>query len=200
MLDIRNQVVRLKWSSLGSYLMAIGKLLVAVTTFSIFLALNGLYTAAIGYGKHQSIQGMEDKKGQGWLWYYKRIGLLILLASLLYILYTLRLFVTHQRVAYSKHVAIGIATITFFEMGSSIFGIIRASKKKSVMMKAVKLLNLSSSLIGLVLTQTALLSFTTTKDLAQANVFSGFFFGSITIGIGLWMMIKEPAEMGYTKN
>lgn len=191
MLNIKDQVVRLKWSSLGSYALAGGKLAMAITSFSIFLGMNAFYTAVIGYGKHQSVIGMNDKKERGELWYYRRIGLLILVSSILYIIYTLRLFITDENISYDNISAISIASVTFLEIGISIYGIISARRKRSILMKALKLLNLSSSFIGLVLTQTAILSFTSSQDHTVANAISGLMFGSITMLIGVWMMVQK---------
>lgn len=194
LLDFRNQMVRLKWSSVGSYAMAAVKMGVAFFSFSIFLGINALYTVVVGIGKHQSVIGMMDKKKHGAQYYYKRIGGLIFLASLLYLAYTFKLFFLNQTVRYTNISAITIATITFGEIGVSIYGIIKARKKNDLLMKAVKLLNLSSALVGLVLTQAAILSFAETKPYNGYNAISGFLFGGITLGIGLWMMCEKRKE------
>lgn len=55
MLDIRNQIVRLRWSIICSYVLAFTKLMLAFVSFSLFLGINALYTGAIGLGKHQGV-------------------------------------------------------------------------------------------------------------------------------------------------
>lgn len=174
--------------------MAAIKMIVAFFSFSIFLGINALYTVVIGIGKQQSVIGMIDEKRQGAHYYYKRIGGLIFLASLLYLAYTFKLFFLNQTVRYTNISAITIATITFWEIGMSIYGIIKARKKNDLLMKAVKLLNLSSALVGLVLTQAAILSFAETKPYNGYNAIAGFLFGAITLGIGLWMMCEKRKE------
>lgn len=196
MLDITNPITRLKWSSIGSYGMAAGKLIVAILSFSVFLLINAFYTAIIGYGKHQSILGLSIDKKHSELWYYKRIGWLIIIASLIYMIYATRLFITQQNISYEEIPAITIATITFSEIGVSVHGIVKAHKSNDLMRKAVKLLNLSSALISLVLTQTALLSISSDQAYPMANAISGFFFGTITLLIGGKMVLKKqlPVE------
>ena len=218
MLNVKDYQIRLRWSSIGSFALALGKIILACMSFSIFLGINGIYTAIVAYGKHLSLIGMRttDAKKDA-RHYYKRIGVLILVASIIYLIYTARLLQNHTVTHYSNYMGITIAAVTFFEMGMSIAGIYRARKQKDLMKKAIKMLNLCSALIGLVLTQTALLSFTaadsatgagvSAQDLTQAatlsfshlnqsgaNAMSGFLFGSITGLIGLWMMVRRVPD------
>ena len=199
---MREYQIRLRWSSIGSFILALGKIGMAVFSFSFFLGVNGIYTGIVAYGKHLSLLGMRTTDA------------LILIASVLYLIYTFRLFQQHTATTYSEYLGITIVAVTFFEMGFSIVGIYRARKQKDLMKKAIKMLNLCSALIGLVLTQTALLSFTaenvadgsgvTHEVLAQtanlsfshlnqsgANAMSGFLFGGLTGLIGLWMLIRK---------
>ncbi|MHC5375204.1 hypothetical protein ACYSNU_15660 [Enterococcus sp. LJL120] len=191
MLDIKNQVVRLKWSAIGSYGIACGKFIFALLSFSIFLGVNAFYTAAIGLGKHQGVLGMGKAADQEKI-YYRRVGLLILVASAIYLIYALHLFIDQETVYYQPNVAIAIATISFTEVGVSIYGILKANRQKNLLLQAVKLLNLSSSLIGLVLTQSAILSFSSdSQHQATANAILGLIFSGVTMGIGLWMISKR---------
>lgn len=215
MLNVREYQIRLRWSSIGSFILALGKIGMAVFSFSFFLGVNGIYTGIVAYGKHLSLLGMRTTDARKTeRYYYKQIGALILIASVLYLIYTFRLFQQHTATTYSEYLGITIAAVTFFEMGFSIVGIYRARKQKDLMKKAIKMLNLCSALIGLVLTQTALLSFTaenvadgsgvTHEVLAQtanlsfshlnqsgANAMSGFLFGGLTGLIGLLMLIRK---------
>lgn len=194
MLNIRDQVIRLKWSSFASFGIAIGKLLFAIMTLSLFLGINAFYTATIGYGKYQSALGLSRSNEKSEKSYYRKIGLLILIASIVYLVYALRMFFSDSNSHYDKIPAIAIAAITFFEIGLNIGGIVKANKKKDLMLQAAKLLNLSSALIGLVLTQTAILSFTETENHSGANLLSALFFGLINILIGIWMIARKLSD------
>ncbi|MBS7577600.1 MULTISPECIES: hypothetical protein [unclassified Enterococcus] len=194
MLDIKNQIIRLKWSSFGSYSLAAGKLILAIFSLSFFLLINALYTAIVGYGKHQSVIGLTSPQKHNQLWYYKRIGSLIMGASLVYMLYSTRLFINHQEIYFEQTPALAIAAITFTEIVVSLRGIIKAHQNKDLILKAVKLLNFSAALIGLVLTQAALLSFSEKQVYAIPNAILGLFLGTITLAIGLKMATKSKVE------
>ncbi|MFC4771305.1 hypothetical protein [Enterococcus hermanniensis] len=194
MLNLRDQAIRLRWSSFASFGIAVGKLIVAIMTFSIFLGINAFYTATIGYGKHQSAVGLSRRDEISEESYYRRIGLLILVASIIYLIYGMRMFFTNTVTDYEKIPAISIAAITFFELGLNLFGIVKSNKDKDLLLQAAKLLNLSSALIGLVLTQAALLSFTETKTHPIANLITTILFSGINIVIGIWMLAKKMPE------
>lgn len=194
MLNLKEQTIRLKWSSFVNFGIAIGKLVFAIMTFSIFMGVNAFYTSIIGAGKYLGVLGLDDNKQKAEQWYYRRIGLLILAASTIYVLYSIRTFFFQDTTYYEKNVAIIIAAVTFFEIGFSLYGIIRATKNKDIILQAVKQLNLCSALIGLVLTQTAILSFTENKNQSTANFISALLFGSLTFIIGLWMCFRKFKE------
>lgn len=191
MLNLKEQTIRLKWSSFVNFGMAMGKLIFAVMTFSIFMGINAFYTSIIGAGKYLGVLGLDNQKEKAEHWYYRRIGLLILMASTIYVLYSIRIFFLNDTTSYEKNIAIMIAAVTFFEIGFSVYGIIRATKKKDIILQAIKQLNLCSALIGLVLTQTAILSFTENKNQSEVNFISALFFGLITFIIGLWMCLRK---------
>lgn len=190
MLNIQDQVFRMKLSSLTSFIIAFAKLLFSLMTFSIFIGINAFYTATIGYGKHQSALGLSLNK-QNEKKYYRKIGLLIFIANLAYLLYASRLFFITEQTSFDQNAALGIATITFFELGLNIAGIIKANKKKDILLQAAKLLNLSSALIGLVLTQAALLSYTRSAGQEMANITSALLFSTVNISMSIWMLVRK---------
>jgi hypothetical protein len=61
---------------------------------------------------------------------------------------------------------------------------------KNWAISAIKLTDLTSALVSLVLTQTAILSFTTQGDMSYFNGISGMLFGGIATLIGIYMMIR----------
>ena len=87
------------------------------------------------------------------------------------------------------YIGILIAAITFSEIIISIIGIIRAKNKEN---KLIKYSNLCNGIISLALTQTAILSFTNpNKDLSLYNGLGGIIFASITIIIGIYLIINK---------
>jgi hypothetical protein len=83
-----------------------------------------------------------------------------------------------------------IATVTFAEIGMAVYGIKTTQTRRMPAVAATKLTNLASSLISLVLTQAAILSFTTMDDLSFFNGISGILFGGIAALIGVGMIVR----------
>ena len=92
------------------------------------------------------------------------------------------------------YVAISIATVTFAEIGLNIRGVIVTRHNHTLLIHAIKMINLSASLITLVLTQTALLSFTNietnTLEISKGNGLIGILMGTVATLIGGYMIFK----------
>jgi len=92
------------------------------------------------------------------------------------------------------YVGIGIATVTFTEVGLNIRGVILTRHNHTLLFHAIKMINLSASFIALVLTQTALLSFTEIEsdvlEIAKANGAIGIMMGILATVIGIYMICR----------
>ena len=96
-----------------------------------------------------------------------------------------------REVNYDLYTGILIATITFFDIGYSIYGIIKASKNNDIQNKLLKLIHLATALISLELTQSALLSFTMVGiNNSLYNGIIGIIVGTSSFVIGIFMIIK----------
>lgn len=113
-------------------------------------------------------------------------------ASALYMIYSIRLFIHPKETVYHMYIALAIATFT--EIGLNIRGVIMERKNNAPLIHAIKMINLSSSLICLVLTQTAILSFA--SDLpthANVNGLMGIIMGGAATLIGIYMILRITA-------
>lgn len=172
-------------------IMAIGKIILGILTASIFMCVNACYNIGMVFAKYYFHKGANkntdlDKEYK----YYRIIGIIIIISSMIFIVYSLRMFIGEKTPKYSKEAAIAIATITFFEIGINIKGAISAKKADKLMLQANKLINLSSSLISIVLTQTAIMSFTYKADSSASNGISGIVFGGCAAFIGVYMVLN----------
>lgn len=115
-----------------------------------------------------------------------------MLASIAFIIYSIWIISFHKSTNYNKYIGLAIATITFVDIGYSIYGIIKNSKDNNNQNKVLMLINLATALISLELTQTALLSFTTyNMDLSLYNGIIGIIVGLIATFIGLHIIFKK---------
>lgn len=113
-----------KASVVANALLAIGKICVGIFTPSLFVCVNALYNVGIGLAKHYCLLGIdksEDDKQQ--YKYYRIVGVIILLASLVYMIYSVRMFVGHKSsYQYSDDIAVAIAAFTFTEITVNAIG------------------------------------------------------------------------------
>ncbi len=175
--------------------LTIGKILIGVFTASLFMYVNAFYSVGIGVTKllfvrnYRAEKSLEEQRRC-----YSTIGSVILISSVVYIVYSLRLVFGTSSMRYSQIVAISIAAVTFTEIGMNIRGAVVAHRNNTPLVQAVKLANLASSLICLALTQTALLSFTTEQDLSTANGVMGILMGICSACIGVFMILRMKKD------
>lgn len=171
--------------------LTVGKVLIGIFTASLFMYVNAFYSVGIGVTKLLFIRNYRAEKSlEEQRRCYSTIGSVILISSMVYIIYSLRLVFGTSSMRYSQIVAIAIAAVTFTEIGMNIRGTVVAHRNSTPLVQAVKLANLASSLICLALTQTALLSFTTEQDLSTANGLMGILMGICSASIGVFMILR----------
>lgn len=203
-MDIRKIERSINYAKVSYYMnivMAVGKMIVGLYTASIFLCIYALYNVGLALAKATAVKGHREGKrppddthahGYGREEYksYYRVGIILTTSSIVYIIYCLRLFLYGSSASYSMHVALAIAFMTFVEIGMAVHGsIVTMRKGKAPAVSAIKLANLAASLISLVLTQTAILSFTHQGDMSYYNGLAGLIFGGLAAVIGLGMIL-----------
>lgn len=122
--------------------------------------------------------------------YYRITAGILIAASLCYAFYAFRLLLHPEQPHYNIYMGLPIAAFTFTEIGLNIRGILIERRSGQLMFHAIKMVNLASSLVCLVLTQTALLSFTAAdakQDFSAANGTMGLLMGSATALTGIFM-------------
>lgn len=165
-----------------------------IVSLSFFTCVSAFYTFGMVLAKFCALAGIvkETSKKKQYR-YYVFSGIILITASVLYIGYSVRLFFHPAVASYNMIVGIGIATFTFTELTLNIRGVIIERHNHTPLVHAIKMINLASSLICLVLTQTALLSFSDTENLAvhsQANGAMGVIMGSAATAIGIMMIFR----------
>lgn len=160
----------------------IAKILLFFITKSLLFLISSLYNLCIGIAKKKIY---FDKNNI-------LVGYLISIASISFISYSIIIIVLHKNAYYDLYTAITIATITFYEIGYSIYGIIKSIKKNNYQNQLLMLVNLATSLISLELTQTALLSFQLNNlDTSLYNGIIGIIVGVSSLIIGIIIIKKK---------
>lgn len=178
---------------MGSAAAGIGKLLLGLLSLSLFTCVNALYTFGMVAAKGVALTGIaKEQSPRAQYRYYRASGWILIGASLLYMLYSARLFVHPVNTRFHPYVAIGIAAFTFTELALNLRGVLVTRHRHSPLHHAVKTIHLASSLICLVLTQTALLSFASvqTDKHPFANGLFGVMMGAVAALLGFFMLIR----------
>lgn len=172
---------------LNSIGIGIAKVILAIVSHSIGLAISSLYNFIISLSK----VNVFSKRKVSTYKKYAQVGGIILLASVLYINYSIAVKNLHIRSHYHMYVALLIATVTFTDIVIAIIGIIKSKKNRDVNTEMLKFVNLCTALISLTLTQSSILSFTMPdEDMSMWNGMCGICFGCVSALIGIYMIIN----------
>jgi len=183
----------------SSFSLVIGvvKILTGFVTFSVFTCINGCYTLGMALARHCALIGtIKCSKKRSVNFYYKLSVFVMITASLLYIAYSLWTIWHPKTVEYGKYMALAIATVTFTEIGMNIYGVIKYRKGNSPLMHILKTISLATSLISLVLTQSAILSFADKYYNNSPSGILGAIMGAVAVLLGVYLLfrIKHTSE------
>ena len=178
-----------KISMACNFAWAVIKFILANVIGSYFLTLSGFYTICIALAKCSYFDGRRNAKTQfKEEKYYKQIAVMLIIAGLIYLLYIFEIFLATHEQSYGLIPAITIALVAFCEIIFSVRGLIMSWKSKDLLLIGLKLINVSSALSSLVLTQIAILSVhASIEENILFNTLFGMIVGVITIIFGSGM-------------
>ena len=162
------------------------KLFSGILTLSIFICMNAGYTLGMVTARYCALAGEIKRDKQKEYRFYYLAAFIMLLASVLYVFYSIWSIWHPQIVHYSQNIAIAIAAVTFVEIGWNICGIIRYYHNRSIAVQLIKIINLATSIISLELTQAALLGMKGNHNPVY-NGFLGVLVGIIAIFLARFM-------------
>lgn len=174
----------------ANFLLGTGKLAMGLASSSFFTVVNALYTYGMVGAKLCALKGLAAAPKKQYA-YYRGAAAVLIAASLCYAVYSTRLLWHPQNTRYHPYVGMGIAAVTFTEIGLNLWGVWRERQRRTLLFHALKMISLAASLISLVLTQTALLSFARQEpdlDLSVANGVMGICMGGAATLIGILML------------
>ena len=180
----RNKYKKLKpYFYSGNLLAFIAKIALFFITRSFAFAISSLYSLGIGLAKRK-IYFNKNK--------FSSVGKFLIMASICFIAYSCWIMIIHKNVYYNIYAGITIATVTFYDIGYSIYGINKSLKNNNKQNNLLMLVNLATALISLELTQSALLSFTQIGvDHSLYNGTIGIVAGICSLIIGLIICLKD---------
>lgn len=191
MIDIIDKLIvmckRIKpYSYFSNLLVFCIKLVLFFKTGSYAFIIASLYNLALGLARKKIYFNKKN---------FFSVGFFLIMASLCFIAYSYWIIISHYIVYYNIYMAITIATITFYDIGRSIYGIVESKRYHSAFNNVLMLVNLAVALISLELTQSALLSFTQVGvDNSLYNGIIGIFVGIMALIIGVIICFKSKID------
>ncbi len=165
------------------------KIIVGIVFRSWFLIAIAIYSLFIGFVKNNCSRGLlKNKDNIKDINSYIRGGVVLSVSSVFYITYTIFQMFYPSNFQYNSIIAIAIAAFATYSIVMSILGIVRA-KGKTMLIKEYKFTNFATAFNNIVLAQIAILSFTTSDNMAMYNCAIGVLVGAIILGIGLYLTI-----------
>ena len=175
-----------KYSYLGNYFVFLFKMGLFFFTKSLTFMISSLYNLGIGLTR-KKIYSNKDK--------FLSVGIFLMMASMFFVFYSIWIVVSHKIVYYNLYTGLAIATVTFYDIVFSIYGIQKSIRNHHKKNNVLMLVNLATALISLELTQSALLSFTQNGvDHSLYNGIIGMIVGISAFLIGLWICLKDKKE------
>lgn len=175
---------------LMNILLGISKVVSGVLSLSVFACMNGLYTLGMVIARYSALVGYFHKQEKKSWFYYQLTAVIMIVASLLYIAYSLWMMWHPRFVYYDKVIAISIATITFTEVGINLYGVLSQRKGKTPVVHILKTISLATSLISMVLTQSAILSFADEVYNPSVNGLLGCVMGVLAVCLGVYLICR----------
>lgn len=166
-----------------SLILGIYKIVLSILTNSILIFIYSFYNFGLMIIKASFIKNYKKESEK-----YYLVGFIVIITSICYIFYSIKMLRGELNPNYHEYLAIGIAAVTFWDIGMAIYGIVKARKKKDIKLESLKLTSLTSSLISLNLTQIAIFSFKTVKDAYFYNGVMGIGLALIAMCIGIYMV------------
>lgn len=174
-----------KLSMVLNFFLAIGKILFGLF-FGFVFCVAGTFNAFMFLAKLECFLGIKTNK-RTFENRNKLISIFLFIASIVYIFYMARLVFFDVKVYdYTMFLGIGIAFISFIELGVAIYGLFKV-KKAGHYYRNIKIINFCSALTAIVLTQIAILTFTGIQNVNVLNGLSGMGVGVITLLLSIFI-------------
>lgn len=165
----------------------IGKWILAIFSGVVFFV-SGVVNILMGVAKLISYIGLlnndSDFKKRNFL-----VSFLVFLSGAEYFIYMLNVYLGNFSLsAYEMQIALLIALVSFIEIGVAIYGLVKI-KGRGHSFKNIKLINFVLALEAMVLTETAILSFTESVTFASSSLF-GLIIGIFVMVLSLFMFLS----------
>ena len=198
--EARN-IFTVKFSITLNSILAIGKFGLAILNLDVFFFVAGVINILLMLAKVQCYSGIKLNKANDDSTNIL-VALFLGLAGMQYTVYMSRLIFNGVPLSdYGPIISVLIAFVAFLELGIAIYGCFKASGK-GYYFKSIKLINFSSALTAIVLTEVALMTFAETNtNLELISGLFGVLVGLIIFLIAIYVLIQPKISiLGKERN
>lgn len=178
-----------------NFFWAIGKILFGAFMRAYLYCISGAYTLLLGFGKKIFVSNHQvkdvDIETKSLI-----MGILLTISGIAFGIYMGLIYVWEYEFRYSLILSIAIAACSFVEFGIAIYNLVKARRKKDLLMESLRCCNIGASLFAIVMTQVALLSSQNVPDNYIYNSISGVIASVLVIILGFVVIGKSA----YLKN
>ena len=169
-------------------LIGISKWILAIFNGVVFF-LSGVINILMGAAKLLCYTGLLTNEDN----YKKRnliISILVFASGLEYFIYMFNVYIGNFTLtSYNSYIAILIALISFIEIGLAIYGLFKV-KGKGHSYRNLKLINFVLGVEAMVLTENAILSFTSKETYVESSSLFGFIVGLFVMILSIFMLLS----------
>ena len=163
--------------------MVLIKVALSIISSSFFMFANALFSSGIAVARYEALK-MKGQERKSQLKKAVKVSAVIIFSGLCYVCYSVRLFFGGSSADYGMVMALAIACYTFADFTIQIMELIRLRKAGSLEAEALRVVSLCSILVCFVLTQTAIMSFSSGGAHHISDGLGGVVFGSLVTGAG----------------
>ena len=191
------------FTAIRNTIFAIFKLILTIITPSIWLLSNCIFYILIALARYLSVKSYlkirteqdESLKYDVSSKNYFYNGLLLIFSGVAYFVISIIMYYRETETIFTGLTVYTVATIAFWNLGISIYGLVKYKRKQSPIIRATKIINYASSMISIVTTQVVLLNeFGNGARYNEYNALTGMIVSLVIIIMGAYMAINIKSE------
>ena len=189
----------LVFTTIANIFIALIKFILSLTLPSLWFFINALFMIILSIARFYSIKDYKKTKQINDEYLIQKIGynnylnngILLIILGIMYFFVNVYIYYKGTNTTMHPYMTYLVALISFWSIGSAIYGIIKYKRNHTPILKAVKLTNFANALTSIMLTQIVLLDTYAPKNYNSnlINGISGMSIGIIIIILGLYMII-----------
>ncbi len=160
-------------------------LVMAIIFYTPFYLISAIYSFGIGVSRIIYSRNFRNNDQKTFL----KMSIVLLISNLFYLINMITLFFTKTEPYYHLIPAIAIAAVTFFNLTIAVIQLIKSFGENNVLLIGQRCILICSALVGLIITQTALLASMNQGDnMSIYNAMAGTLVGLINVIISCVMI------------